>query len=129
MTKFFAVLAYLAFAASLSVSPPASARTPLKSPKQLAQDEFLFARASLQIQTAAMKCFSAPSAQQRRPVTVRFFLAGAGKQVSQLQVIEPRATPAPVRRAAYRAIKACAPYAVLDELRYWGGFWATVTFR
>jgi hypothetical protein len=46
-----------------------------------------------------------------------------------MQVIEPRATPAPVRRAAYRAIKACAPYAVLDELRNWGGFWATVTFR
>jgi hypothetical protein len=108
MTKFSAVLSYVAFAANLSISPPASARTPLKSLEQLAQDEILFARASRQIEAAAMKCFSAPSARPRRPVTVRFFLAGAGKQISQLQVIEPRATPAPVRRAAFRAIRTCA---------------------
>jgi hypothetical protein len=124
-----AALSCVVLATSLSLLPPASARTPLKSPEQLAQDEILFARASRQIEAAAMQCFSATSARPRRPVTVRFFLAGAGKQVSQMQVIEPRATPAPVRRAAYRAIKACAPYAVLDELRDWGGFWATVTFR
>jgi hypothetical protein len=129
MTKFSAALSCLAFAANLSMSPPASARTPLKSPEQLAQDGIVFARASRQIEAAAMRCFSAPSARLRRRVTVRFFLAGAGKQVSQLRAIEPRATPAPVRRAAFKAIKACAPYAVLDELRNWGGFWATVTFR
>jgi hypothetical protein len=129
MTKFSPVLACLALAASLNLSTPASARTPLKSPEQLAQDEILFARPSRQIEAAAMKCFSAPSARPRRPVTVRFFLAGAGKQVSQLQVIEPRATPAPVRRAAFRAIRTCAPYAVPEELRNWGGFWATVTLK
>jgi hypothetical protein len=129
MKKSSAALLCLAFAASLSLSPPATARTPLRSPEKLAQDEILFARASVKIEAAAMKCFSAPSARPRRPVTVRFFLAGVGKQVSQLQAIEPRSTSAPVRRAAYRAIKACVPYAVLDQLRNWGGFWATVTFR
>jgi hypothetical protein len=129
MRTFSTVLASLALAASLGLSPPATALTPLRSPEQLAQDEILTARASRQIEAAALKCFSAPSAQQRRPVTVRFFLAGAGKQVSQLQVIEPRSTSASVRRAAFRAIKTCVPYSVPDELRNWGGFWATVTFR
>jgi hypothetical protein len=124
-----AALSCVVLATSLSLSPPATARTPLKSPEQLAQDEILFARASRQIEAAATKCFSASTARPRRPVTVRFFLAGSGKQVSQMQVIEPRATSAPVRRAAFRAIRTCAPYAVPENLRNWGGFWATVTLK
>jgi hypothetical protein len=105
------------------------ALTPLKSPAQLAQDEILFARASRSIETAAMKCLPARGAGLRPPMTIRFFLAGAGKQVSQLQVLEPKPAPAARQRASFRAIRACAPYAVPDELINWGGFWATVTFR
>jgi hypothetical protein len=108
---------------------PAFALTPLKSPEQLAQDEILFARASRGIEAAAMTCFSRQGARPSRPMTIRFFLSGAGTRVSQLQLREPGSASAAMRRAGFRAIRACTPYAVPHELRNWGGFWATVTLR
>ncbi len=130
MVRFCAVLTFAAgLGATMAASGPAAALTSLRSPAQLAQDETLIARASSSIAAAATSCFLAPVARGRRSVTVRFFLAGGGKQVSQLQVIGNRATPPAVRRAAFTAIRRCAPYALPEELRSWGGFWATVTFR
>ncbi len=123
--------AVLVLAASIGSAGlgPASALTPLKSPEQRAQDEILFTRASRSIKAKAMTCFSAPASGQRKPMTVRFFLASAGKKVSQLQMLEPGSAKAAMRRASFRAIRTCAPYAVPAELSTWGGFWATVTFR
>jgi hypothetical protein len=131
MLKQSAMVAILAVILTIGLSgfAPVSALTPRRSPEQLAQDEILFARASLSIEAAAIKCFSAPLTHQNRPIKIRFFLAGAGKQVSQLQLLEPRPASTAMRRAAFRAISACAPYVVPSELRNWGGFWATVTFR
>jgi hypothetical protein len=108
---------------------PVTALTPLKSPEQLAQDEILFARASRGIEAAAMTCFSRRVVRPSRPMTIRFFLSDAGTRVSQLQLRESGSASAAMRRAAFRAIRACGPYAVPDELRNWGGFWATVTLR
>jgi hypothetical protein len=128
MLKQTASFAALFIAVSLGISGLATAwaRTPLKSPEQLAQDEILFARASRSIQTAAMKCYLAPPIRQQKPMTIRFFLARNGKQVSQLQVLKASPAASAMRRAAFRAIRNCAPYTVPDELRNWGGFWATV---
>jgi hypothetical protein len=115
--------------ASMCLSFSAAALTPLKSPEQLAKDEVLFARASRGIAAAATPCFKTPAGARRRAVTIRFFVGGAGTRVAQFQVLQPRSAPPAMRRAAIRAITACAPYTVPDELRNWGGFWATVTFR
>lgn len=129
MMKFFAVIAILTLTSIATMPFSAAALTPLKSPEQRAQDDILFARASQSIEQAAMRCFIAPSARLRKPVTIRFFLAGAGKQVSQLKAIESPPQSGAMQRAALRAIKNCAPYGVPEELRNWGGFWATVRFR
>lgn len=129
MTKSLAVIVALSFVEGLSLPTSASALTPLKSPEQLARDEILFAQASRSIGQSLKRCFLAPSARQRGPMTVRFFVADSGRKVSQLTVIQspPRSTV--MQRAALRAITRCAPYVVPDELRNWGGFWATVVFR
>jgi hypothetical protein len=131
MLKQVILVAVLVLAASIGFArlEPAFALTPLKSPEQLAQDDILYARASRSIEAAAMPCFPAPTARQRKPITIRFFLADAGKKVSQLQVLEPGTVSKVMRRAAFRAIRRCAPYAVPDELRNRGGFWATVTLE
>ena len=121
------VLLIIAVSAIMPFS--ASALTPLKSPQQLAQDEILFEQASRSIGQAAMRCFAAPSEAQRSPVTIRFFVADAGKKVSQLTIIQSQPRLTAMQRAAFRAIKRCAPYVVPDELRSWGGFWAKITFR
>jgi hypothetical protein len=129
MINRLAISTLLLLAAGLATSPPASALTPLRSPEQLAQDKILFARASENLKPQVMRCFAAPTGAKRRPVTIRFFLAGAGKQVSQLEAFDRQAGSRTMERAAIRAIKICAPYVVLEELRNWGGFWATITFK
>jgi hypothetical protein len=118
-------------AAIMSLS--ALALTPLRSPEQLAKDEILFARASTTITPKVMQCFRMPPKSMLRPFKVRFFLAAAGQRATQFEILKegakPRAARSRTERAAIRAITACAPYEVPDELRNWGGFWTTIDFR
>jgi hypothetical protein len=131
MLKQSAIVAILVAILTVGFSEltPASALTPLRSAEQLALDEILFARASRGIEVAAMRCFSAPPTRQKKPIKIRFFLAGLGKQLSQLRVLEPRPASTAMRRAAFRAIRTCVPYSIPDELTSRGGFWVTITFK
>jgi hypothetical protein len=112
---------------------PAMALTPLRSPEQLAKDKLLFARASSVITPKVMQCFRVPRKSALRPFKVRFFLEAAGRRPAQFAILEeganPRAARSGTERAAIRAINRCAPYDVPEELRNWGGFWATVEFK
>ncbi len=122
----------LACLAALS-SSPAISLTPLRSPEQLAKDELLLAQASRVITPKVMQCFRMPPRSVLRPFKVRFFLAAVGQRATQFEILKEGASPRTARsrteRAAIRAIRTCTPYEVPEELRNWGGFWATVEFR
>jgi hypothetical protein len=107
----------------------AVALTPLRSPDQVARDKVLFARASRVVEAQAKTCFAAPRKADRRPITIRFFLSNAGKEVSKLAVLEGPEPSAAMTRAAFSAVTTCAPYVLPDELRNRGGFWVTAKFR
>jgi len=113
-------------------APSVGARTPLRSPEQLARDEVLFAHASQMIASQAMRCFKPPQGRNAKPFKVRFFVSRAGKRSAQFSVLDASDVARPARsareRAAVGAIKACAPYSMPEELRAWGGFWVTVAF-
>jgi hypothetical protein len=117
---------------SLISAPPASALTPLRSPEQLARDKMLIARATHIITSKVSRCFLEATDGQRRSFDVRFFLSDGGQGVTELSIVEAGTGSRPAKsareRSAIKAIKACAPYTVPEELRTWGGFWVTVPF-
>jgi hypothetical protein len=114
----------------LSVVPSLStATTPKRSPAQLAQDEILYARASEMIMLQVLNCGSLRLAQARRPVKVRFFLAGAGQRVTQVEFLGPNPQKGFVKSALTQAIQTCAPYSIPSELESWGGFFVTLNFQ
>lgn len=110
----------------------ANALTPLRSPEQIARDEVLFASASRMIASKVSRCFLEMPGGPHRPFKVRFFLSGGGERIAQSAIIEGEASTRPARsareRSAIKAINACAPYSVPEELRTWGGFWVTIAF-
>ncbi len=113
-------------------APPASARTPLRSPEQLARDGEQFAHASNLIAPQATRCFKPPQGRNAKPFKLRFFLSQAGRRAAQFAIVDASGIARPARsareRAAVRAIRACAPYTVPEELRARGGIWVTIPF-
>ncbi len=113
-------------------APPAGARTPLRSPEQLARDDGQFAHASHVVAPQAARCFKPPQGRNAKPFKLRFFLSQAGRTAAQFAVVDARGIARPARsareHAAIRAIRACAPYTVPEELRAWGGIWVTIPF-
>jgi hypothetical protein len=111
---------------------PASALTPLRSPEQLARDKVLVERATQIIASQVSRCLLEVPDGQRRSFDVRFFLSDGGQRVTQLSIVDADAGSRPAisarERSAIKAIKACAPYTLPEELRTWGGFWVTAAF-
>jgi hypothetical protein len=132
LSSVYRVAACCVLGLALIYAAPASARTPLRSPEQVARDKVLVARATQIITSRLSRCFLDVTHGQRRSFNVRFFLSDAGQRVTQLSIVEAgtgsRSAISAREHSAIKAIKTCAPYTLPEELRTWGGFWVTVTF-
>ena len=113
----------------VGISTHSVALTPLRSPEQQAEFDRQLANASQSIAPKVMRCLAPPTASRRVPITVRFMLSVAGRQVSQFVVLQRHAGSRAMERAAIHAIRTCAPYLVPEDLRDLGGFWVTIQFR
>jgi hypothetical protein len=92
----------------------------------------LVARATQNITSKVSRCFLVVPGGQHRSFYVRFFLSDGGQRVTQLSIVDADTGSRPARsareRSAIKAITACAPYTLPEELRRWGGFWVTIAF-